>query len=496
MDFQQIEYILGKGEGLTVEFKQSSTQLPNSLFETVSAFLNRNGGTILLGVSDSGEILGIDENKVEAMCKNLVNLSNNNAKLDPVFLLQASVVEIESKKIIYVFVPCSSQVHKTSGKIYDRSMDGDFVVTTHAKVSEMYTRKNTFYSENTIYPFLSEAHFEPETVQKAKNLIRANRPAHPWLELVGLDFFKSAGLYREDLNTGQSGFTLASLLLFGKEEAISSMLPHYKIEALVRKVDKERYDDRLSIRYNLMRAYESLMEFVAKHLPDKFYLEGDQRISLRENIFREVIANFLMHREYVNPRSATVEIKADSSIFKNANKPHLHGILEPANYESFPKNPHLAKFFVQIGRAEELGTGIRKIFKYSKLYSGEFPLVDENDIFTVHVPVLVTEEVENTTPITTPITTPKTTPITTPITTPKTTPIKTYKKLTNKELLIINILVENPRISISEIAEKLSISKEGIKYHINKLKGIERISREGSLKGGKWIVINSKKENR
>ena len=61
------------------------------------------------------------------------------------------------------------------------------------------------------------------------------------------------------------------------------MLPHYKIDALVRRIDKDRYDDRETLRCNLITAYELLMRFVAKHLPDKFHLEGDQRISLREN---------------------------------------------------------------------------------------------------------------------------------------------------------------------------------------------------------------------
>ena len=37
-----------------------------------------------------------------------------------------------------------------------------------------------------------------------------------------------------------------------------------------------------------------------KHLPDKFFLEGMQRVSLRDKIFREIIANMLIHREYTN----------------------------------------------------------------------------------------------------------------------------------------------------------------------------------------------------
>jgi ATP-dependent DNA helicase RecG len=140
-------------------------------------------------------------------------------------------------------------------------------------------------------------------------------------------------------------------MLFGKEETIQSALPHFKVDALLRRTDLYRYDDRENIRCNLIAAYEILMNFVAKHLPDKFYMESDSRVSLREKIFREIIANFLIHREYTNAHPATFIIYADRVETRNANKPHLFGNLQPGNFEPFPKNPNIAKFFVQLARA-------------------------------------------------------------------------------------------------------------------------------------------------
>ena len=58
-----------------------------------------------------------------------------------------------------------------------------------------------------------------------------------------------------------------------------------------------------------MDSYDRLMAFVAKHLPDKFFLEKNQRISLRDHIFREVAANLLIHREYLNPYPAKLIIE-------------------------------------------------------------------------------------------------------------------------------------------------------------------------------------------
>ena len=162
---------------------------------------------------------------------------------------------------------------------------------------------------------------------------------------------------------------MSAALLFGKPEVIGSIVPHYKIDALLRIDNIDRYDDRINIRCNLVEAYDKLMAFVAKHLPDKFYLQGDQRISLRDKIFREVVANLLIHREYTNAYPTTFVIYKDKVVVKNANKPHIWGILKPGNFEPFPKNPHIAQIFTQIGRAEELGTGVQNVFKYNKLYS-------------------------------------------------------------------------------------------------------------------------------
>ncbi len=52
-------------------------------------------------------------------------------------------------------------------------------------------------------------------------------------------------------------------------------------------------------------------DFIGKHLPDKFYMEGDRRLSLRNNIFREVAANLIVHREYTNAYPATFAIFKD-----------------------------------------------------------------------------------------------------------------------------------------------------------------------------------------
>jgi len=63
---ERIRSILTGGEHETVEFKQALTQVPESLYETICAFLNHKGGDILLGVDDDGQVIGIPEDKADA----------------------------------------------------------------------------------------------------------------------------------------------------------------------------------------------------------------------------------------------------------------------------------------------------------------------------------------------------------------------------------------------------------------------------------------------
>ena len=90
---------------------------------------------------------------------------------------------------------------------------------------------------------------EIENIKKLAHLqiIRNHRPGHHWLNLSRDEFYKSAGLFLSDIRTGEKGFTLSALLLFGKEEIIQSAVPHYKIDALLRREDTSRYDDRENI---------------------------------------------------------------------------------------------------------------------------------------------------------------------------------------------------------------------------------------------------------
>ncbi len=378
--------IIKKGEGISVEFKRSQSSINRDIYDTVCAFSNRIGGDLFLGVDDKGNICGIDPNKLENIKQDLVTALNNPQKINPPLFLIPEQYEHKGKIFLHLNIPESSQVHKHNNKIFDRNEDGDLDITNNnVLVSALYLRKQTSYSENKIYPFVTMDDLRIDIIHRARKLAENQRPGHIWNELTDFEMLKSAQLYYKDFQTGKEGFTLACILLFGKDETILSALPHYKTDAILRKENIDRYDDRDVIQTNLIESYDRLTAFITKHLSDKFYLDGDQRISLRDHIFREVISNILIHREFVNPFPAKLIIGKKYVSTENANKPHGYGLIDFNNFSPFPKNPTIARVFREIGRADELGSGIRNLNKFSKKYSGESAKLIEEDIFKTHI---------------------------------------------------------------------------------------------------------------
>ena len=388
MKIESLKKIIRSGESITVEFKESKNKLNKDVYDSVCAFLNRFGGKLFLGVNDSGEITGINSAAVEQIKKDFVTSLNNPQTLNPTFYLAIEEVEIDGKLILYINVPESSQVHRCKGKIFDRNEDGDFDITNNTNlVSGLYMRKQATYTENRIFPYADMDELEDELFTRVRKTVGNLKPGHPWVSMDNMDILKSAGMYLKDQITGEEGITLAGILIFGSELMIQTALPHYRTDAILRKENLDRYDDRDDIRVNLLRSYERLMQFVSKHLNDKFYLAGDQRVSLRDKIFREAISNLLIHREFSNPFPAKMVIEKDRVYIENGNKPHGNGTIDPEDFSPYPKNPKIAKLFKEIGWVDELGSGVRNIYKYNKIYSGADPEFIEGDVFKTIIPL-------------------------------------------------------------------------------------------------------------
>ncbi|MCL1803183.1 MAG: putative DNA binding domain-containing protein [Eubacteriaceae bacterium] len=386
---EKIKKLLAEGEGLTVEFKECVNELSNSVFETVCSFSNRYGGHMILGVDDNGVIIGVNPKAIKDIKRNFINMLSNPQKISPPLLLELEEVDFGGQTVLYVYVPISSQVELCSNKIYDRSGDADIDITRSTNLAaDLYGRKSSAYTEREIFPFVTENELRFDLVERAQKMALGENRDHPWKGMSSMELMKSAGLYDEDWRTGKKGFNLACILLFGKDDVIRSCAPGFETDALVRRENIDRYDDRLIVGTNLIEAYDMLTEFIAKHTLDRFFLVDNQRVSVRSWIARELVSNILAHREYSKGFPAKIIIESDRIYTENWNRSNRHGRIDPNDFTPEPKNPIIAQFFVNIGRADKLGSGVRNLYKYTKIYSGGEPELIEGDVFKAIVPLI------------------------------------------------------------------------------------------------------------
>lgn len=376
------------GEGISVEFKRCGSQPGQDTFETICSFANRQGGSILLGVRDDGAVEGVPEASALNIERNISNVTSNPNLFNVSPLVEFERLhDTEGRLVIRVWVPMGPSLYTFKEAVYDRVADADVRVKSDAQITSMMARKQSYYSERTVYKWVTKDDLEMDLLGAVRDALHANDADHPWLSLSDGELLRAARLYGRDQLTGERGFNLAAVVLLGKEDAILDVMPLYRTDAVLRRVETDRYDDRLVCRSNLVRAYDELVGFCEKWLPDSFVLDGGQRKSARDVIVRELVCNCLIHREFVSPHIARITIDREGIRTSNASRALFAGPVTLESLDPTPKNPIIANFFTQMGRSEELGSGTRNLYKFSRLYTGKDPVLEDGDRFTAFVPV-------------------------------------------------------------------------------------------------------------
>ena len=387
MQNARLEAIIEQGEGISIEFKRCGNKPNRDVFETICAFANRQGGSLLLGVLDDGRVCGISEPELLPIERNIANVTS-----DPNLFSSAPLLEFERMTegdltVLRVWVPMGPVVYRYKGAVYDRIADADVRVESDARINAIYIRKQGIFTERRVLPWATMDCLRPELIARARSMASATRAGHPWAAMGDDELVRSARLRYRDPESGEEGLTLAAVMLLGADDAIFDAAPAYRTDALLRRSDEDRYDDRLTVRTNLLDSYDLLTGFCRKWLPDSFALDGDRRVSPRDVIVRELVANMLIHREYSSPHSAQLVIGRDGISTRNASRSLFVGRITPDNLDPTPKNPVIANFFAQIGLAEELGSGTRNLYKFSRLYAGADPDLEDGDFFSSYVPI-------------------------------------------------------------------------------------------------------------
>lgn len=338
----KLESYVRAGEGMNLEFKRCGGKVERDVYETICSFANRQGGSILLGVLDDGTVSGVSPKAVASIERNIVNVAN-----DPSMFNVAPALEFErlegdgGKTVIRVWVPMGPALYSFKGTIYDRAADVDVKVKTEAQHAAMIIRKQSFYTEKTVYPWVTEADLDLELLSDVRREVRAARADHPWLSMDDGELLKSSRLWSRDPATGEYGFNLAAMMLLGKQDTILDVAPVYRTDVVLQRSGNGRYDDRLVCKSNLVKAYGEISDFCRKWMPDAFSLDdGGNRISVRDIIIRELVANTLIHREYTSPHIARITIDADGIHTHNASRAPICWAGDAGEPGSDAQKPH------------------------------------------------------------------------------------------------------------------------------------------------------------
>lgn len=239
MEREELLEALDLGEDQEAEFKLAKGGVPKSIWETVSAFANTEGGTIFLGVVEqhgSFAIEGVRDPKL--ILKNFWDNHNNPQKLNHPVCREAdlSTLTIEHRTLVCIRVP---RVPRQQRPIYingnpltgtfKRNYEGDYRCTD-AEVKLMLRDAGDDALDGQILEGFTLDDLDRESLTAYRNRFSSRTPDHPFLAQHDREFLESLGGWRRDRSSLAEGITLAGLLMFGKELSLRDALANYHLD--------------------------------------------------------------------------------------------------------------------------------------------------------------------------------------------------------------------------------------------------------------------------
>jgi ATP-dependent DNA helicase RecG len=384
MDVKELKQIISRGDSPFADFSKCTTELTDSVFQSICSFLNKEGGTLIVGVHDYGAIVGVAEIFIGNMLKRFDSAMAED--FSPSVELTPEVVEINKRKLLYIAVPKSTEVCRYKNKVYDRIGNEVCDITySYNLVSNVFLRKRNESSENIVCPFLRMSEFDEMAFHIMRKHIAETNPHHPWLSLTNEGFLHTNGFWRKDPLSRKEGFVLAAVLLFGKEETIQNYNPvTYRTDAICRNIrydeftnpasdyPESRYDDRDIIFSNLIDAYARLTKFIQRNLPKRVLHRETASVNIRQKLFSEIITNLLVHREYTHKYPCRLLVFSDRLITENGARtfPETKKTFDTLDIQR--TNPLIANVFQEMGWIEKPGSGKQNIFRYAPFYDKSY----------------------------------------------------------------------------------------------------------------------------
>lgn len=455
------------GENKEIEYKRELPKHSDKYMKSVIAFANSYGGKIIFGVEDkTREIVGVEEEKAFQIMDSIANAISDSC--EPAIIPDITLQTVENKKLIVVEIAASTQrpyYIKALGRengVYIR-VSGTTRHADETRLKElMFEGANKSYDQaiclgfeitdkdivdlcDSLYETAVNNCYSEETKQEIKKPTRNN--------------LLSWGIIAE--KDGKTYPTNSFALLTGNE-----IIPT-KIQCGVFKGDNRAiFVDRREFTGPIQNQIEEAYKYVLSKINLGAEIEGLYRQDMYElpiGSIREIIANAVTHRSYLEPGNVQVALY-DNRLEVTSPGMLLNGVTIEKIKEGYSKvrNRAIANAFSYMRIIEEWGSGIPRMFdEFSKYGLAEPELVDMDGDFRVNfyrcsVTPRVTEKVT--------------------------------EKFTEREMSVIRLIKNNPRITTTAMSMELGKSRKTISAIIKSLKDRNVIEREGSDRNGIWII--------
>ena len=318
-----------------VEFKETIT---NTFLKTVSAFSNYDGGTILFGVDDDGNIKGLPD--VKQACLDIENKINDSITPQPDYTLE---IQNNDQTIKLTVKSGLQKPYLYKSKAYKRNDTATIEVDTLEFSRLVLDGKNIRFEELPCKD--QELSFEI-LHRKLKETVR--------IENFDKDTLKTLNLY-DDVN----GFNNAAGLLADKNHFPG--IDIVKFGENISIIQKRSTFENISV----LEVYEKAIEVFRDYYQYEVIQGADRKKmeKIPEAAFREAIANALIHRVWdvdsqirVSMFDDRIEIVSPGGLPSGiTEEEYLSGKL------SVLRNRKLANVFYRLGFAEIFGMGITRI---------------------------------------------------------------------------------------------------------------------------------------
>ncbi|HID61934.1 MAG TPA: transcriptional regulator [Anaerolineae bacterium] len=368
MDPSELLEQIRQGENLHTEFKTVDAHSDDIAAEMV-AFANTDGGILLFGVRDDGQIVGVDN--VDRLIQRVDQIAYQNCE-PPLTVLQETVRMDDGRVVVVVVrVPKGDQrPYRTNrGRYFIRTSSGKRDASPQELMRLFQAVESHFYEETLVLQADVSAIDLGAFEAFCRNVLDEVQDD----SLVLLEKWK---MVRK--REGKRHPTVAGLLLFGRRP--QHFLPYaYLTAARIPGEDPAgEPSDVKRIEGTLFQMLEDTARFLALHLRVPHRIQGfepEAYPELPRRALREVVVNALVHRDYTIAAPIRVFILDDRvEIRSPGGLPNTVTIdMVKAGLAHVLRNPQLYTFFLKAGYVTDTGNGFRRVIQDVKATVGREP---------------------------------------------------------------------------------------------------------------------------